>query len=221
MKNDSSTETAHSYVGVDVAKAELQAHLNGAQVTFPNTPTGRKALCQELQAIARAHVIMEATGGYEQPLVAALHHAKILVSVINPAWIRSSAKATGRRAKTDAIDAALLTQYGQRYHPKPTPAATKVQHKLAALTQWLKQLVEAQAVAKAQAEHHIDRYVREQHEALMGHYEAAIKAWNPVGVLRLALLPQTGFQPGDISRSDKKAGRTLRSVRGSVERGFC
>lgn len=175
MNDVTSSKTAPSYVGVDVAKADLQAHWNGAQVTFPNTPAGRRELCHKLRGLCGAHVILEATGGYEQPLVQALHQANVLVSVVNPAWVRASAQAKGQRAKTDAIDASLLTEYGQRYQPQPTPPATPVQQKLAALTQWLQQLIEAQAVAKGQAEHHTDPYVRRRHEALLDYYEKQIQ----------------------------------------------
>jgi transposase len=176
MNKLTAPKTTSAYVGVDVAKADLQAHLNGAQVIFSNTPAGHRELCRKLQRITGAHVILEATGGYEQPLVQALHQANIPVSVINPAWVRASAQAKGQRAKTDAIDASLLTEYGERYAPRPTSPQTPAQQKLAALTQWLKQLIESQAVAKGQGEHHTDSYVRARHEALLNHYEKQIQA---------------------------------------------
>jgi transposase len=164
------------YVGVDVAKASLQVHLCGSQVPFSNTPAGRRALCKKLQATVGAHVICEATGGYEQPRVQSLHRAKLTVSVINPAQVRAAAQAKGQRAKTDAIDACMLTEYGQRYQPKPTPPTSEVQRHLVALTQWLQQLVAAQAIARVQAEHHADAFVRKQHQALLEHYESQIDA---------------------------------------------
>jgi transposase len=164
------------YVGVDVAKATLQVHLRGLQVPFSNTSAGCRALCKELQSIAGAHVVCEATGGYEQGLVQALNQANLLVSVINPAQVRAAAKAKGQRAKTDAIDACMLTEYGQRYQPEPTSPLSEVQRQLVALIQWLQQLVEAQAVARVQAEHHTEAFVRQQHQALLEHYESQIKA---------------------------------------------
>jgi len=136
------------YVGVDVAKATLQVHLRGVQIELNNAPAGRAKLCKKLQAIPGAHVVCEATGGYEQALVQSLQKAKLTVSVVNPAQVRASAQAKGQRAKTDAIDAVMLTDYGQRYRPAPTPPASKVQRQLGALTQWLKQLIDIQAIAK-------------------------------------------------------------------------
>lgn len=164
------------YVGVDVAKATLQVHLCNSQIEFSNTPPGRTALTKKLQGLVGAHVLCEATGGYEQPLVQSLHNAKLTVSVVNPAQVRAAAQAKGQRAKTDAIDACMLTEYGQRYQPEPTPSASPVQRQLAALTQWLQQLIEAQAIARGQAEHHADPFVRRQHRALLAHYESQIEA---------------------------------------------
>lgn len=163
------------YVGVDVAKAALQVHLRGVQMEITNAPAGRSKLCKKLQAIAGAHVVCEATGGYEQDLVQSLQKANIPVSVVNPAQVRASAQAKGQRAKTDAIDALMLTDYGQRYRPAPTPPVSRVQRQLAALTQWLKQLINAQAVAKTQAEHHSDAFVRKQHLGLLEHYQSQIQ----------------------------------------------
>ncbi len=163
------------YVGVDVAKATLQIHLRGAQIELANAPDGRATLCKKLQTIPGAHVICEATGGYEQALVQSLHQANLVVSVVNPAQVRASAQAEGQRAKTDAIDALMLTDYGQRYQPAPTPPVSKTQRQLVALTQWLKQLIDAQSAAQIQAEHHTDPFVQKQHRNLIGHLQSQIE----------------------------------------------
>jgi len=170
------SNTTTVYVGVDIAKATLQVHLQGRQAELKNAPTARAKFCQKLLDIAGAHVVCEATGGYERDLVGALHKAKIPVSVVNPALVRAAAQAQGQRAKTDRIDAAMLTDYGQRYQPQPTPQASQVQRQLVALTQWLKQLIEGLATVKTQAEHHRDLFVRKQHEALLDYYQTQIKA---------------------------------------------
>jgi transposase len=170
------TQTPPVYVGVDIAKATLQVHLNGVQSAVDNTPAGRAQLCQKLQAMPHIQVVCEATGGYEQALVLDLQTARIPVSVVNPAQVRAAAQAKGQRAKTDAIDAQMLTEYGQRYQPEPTPPLSAVQRQLAALTQWLRQLVEAQAVAKTQTEHHTEPFVCQQHQALLEHFQGQIQA---------------------------------------------
>jgi transposase len=164
------------YAGVDVAKASLQLHLQGRQAEFANQPAGLAQLCQQLKTIPHVHVVCEATGGYERLLVQAMHQAQIPVSVTNPAHVRAAAQAQGKRAKTDRIDAALLTDYGQRYQPKPTPPTSSSQDQLVALTQWLTQLVQAQAMAKTQAEHHEAAFVRARHTKLMAHFKSQIAA---------------------------------------------
>src|SRR5258706_16225723 len=115
------------YVGVDIAKATLQVHLCGAQIELENTPAGHLQLRKKLQSVAQAHVVCEATGGYEQALVQSLHQVEIPVSVMNPAQVRASAQAKGQRAKNDPIDASGLTDYGHRYQPAPTPPVSEVQ----------------------------------------------------------------------------------------------
>ena len=168
--------TATVYVGVDVAKATLQVHVQGRQSELNNTPAGLKELCKQLKTIPAAQVICEATGGYEQALVQALQKADIPVSVLNPAHVRAAAQAQGQRAKTDRIDAAMLTDYGQRFQPEATPPVSETQRQLVALTLWLKQLIATQATAKTQAEHHEDPFVLKQHEALLDCYQSQIKA---------------------------------------------
>ena len=164
------------YVGVDVAKATLQVHLHGAQIELDNTLAGHTKLSKKLQGIAGVQVVCEATGGYETALVLSLNKAQVPISVVNPAQVRASAQAKGQRAKTDPIDAEMLTDYGQRYQPAPTPPVSHVQRKLVALTQWLQQSIHAQSVAKTQAEHHTDAFVGKQHQALIEHYASQIEA---------------------------------------------
>jgi len=168
--------TVTVYAGVDVAKATLQLHLQGRQAEFANHTAGLVQLCQQLKTVPHVQVVCEATGGYERPLVQALHQAQIPVSVTNPAQVRAAAQAQGQRAKTDRIDAALLTDFGQRYRPKPTPPTTPSQEQLVALTQWLTQLVQARALAKTQAEHHEAAFVCGRHAKLMAHYQSQIGA---------------------------------------------
>ena len=160
------------YAGVDVAKATLQLHLEGQQSEFSNTPKGLYQLCAQLQKVPSVHVVCEATGGYERALVKALQQEQIPVSVTNPARVRAAAQAQGQRAKSDPIDARGLTDYGQRYQPEPTPPTSASQDQLVALTQWLKQLIHGRALAKTQAEHQQDPFVRRQHAKLMTHLQS-------------------------------------------------
>jgi len=168
--------TATTYVGIDVAKATLQVHLNGHQIEFNNNSKGHAQLTKKLAQLTRPHVICEATGGYERPVVAAFHQAKILVSVLNPAQTLAAAKAQGIRAKSDCCDAEALTDYGQRYQPQPTVPVPPELREMTELALWLQQLIDHRAVAKTQAEHHDNAFVRQQHQELLAHYQGQIKA---------------------------------------------
>ena len=165
----------HSYVGMDIAKATLQVHLNDHQIEFHNDSKGHARLCKKLAKLTLPHVVCEATGGYERLMVEAFHKAKILVSVVNPAHVLAASKAQGKRAKTDPCDAEALTDYGQRFEPEPTAPVSPVLRKITDVTLWLKQLIDNCAVVKAQAEHHANPFVSEQHEQLLRHYEHQIE----------------------------------------------
>ena len=137
------------HAGLDIAKASLQLHLQSKSFDLPNTPAGHTQLIKHLAAIPGVHVVCEATGGYERAVVAALHAARLPVSVLNPARVRQFARASGELAKTDPIDAAMLTAFGQAFTPAPTQARTAVEIKLAALITRRLQLLELR-VAEAQ-----------------------------------------------------------------------
>jgi transposase len=170
------SKNAVIYTGVDVAKATLQLQLLGRQYELSNNPAGLRQLLKALQKVPGVHVVCEATGGYEQAMVKALHQAHILVSVTNPARVRAAAQARGQQAKSDPIDAAGLTEFGRRFNPQPTPPTSAIQQQLVALTQWLQQLVSGQAMARTQAEHHQLPFVRRQHAKLLLHLQTQIKS---------------------------------------------
>jgi len=160
---------------MDVAKATLQVHLNGHQFEFQNDAKGHAQLSKKLAKLARPHVVCEATGGYERPVVAVCHKANILVSVLNPAHTLAASQAQGKRAKSDPCDAAALTDYGQRFHPEPTAAVPPATREITELTVWLKQLIDNLAVVKAQAEQQANPFVVQQHQALVTHYQSQIQ----------------------------------------------
>src|SRR5258707_748042 len=120
-----------SYIGVDVRKAHLNVASDLAAQRNPNPPTAIAAWLKKLPP--QGHLIVEATGGYERPLVRACHRAGRPISVLNPARVRSFARARGCLAKTDAIDAAVLREFGRALQPKASPEAAPAQRKLAEL----------------------------------------------------------------------------------------
>lgn len=114
-----------AFVGIDVSKATLDVAVLGKAETrqFPNTPAGFRKLVRWLAPLSPERVVLEATGGYEQAALDALHDAGLPLVRINPRQARDFAKATGQLAKTDALDALVLARMaaadiGTPYSPK-------------------------------------------------------------------------------------------------------
>ena len=109
------------WIGVDVSKDRLDVYArpSGETAQFDNDPSGLKALRKWLQRYAECHVVLEPTGGYERAVVRELLEAKVTLSVVNARQIRDFAKATGRLAKTDRIDAQVIAHFGEVVKPQP------------------------------------------------------------------------------------------------------
>lgn len=125
------------YVGIDVAKDELALAVrpSGAQWTSPTAPAALDALAAELQAMGppgQTLIVLEATGGYEHAPAARLGAAGFCVAVINPRQARAFATATGRRAKTDRVDAEVLALFAERVQPDARPLADEATAELQA-----------------------------------------------------------------------------------------
>lgn len=154
--SQNNTPTIH--IGADVAKRTLQidpAHLH-CPAQIHNTSAGIQSFIQALSQIkdATPHVILEATGGYERRLRLALHEAGITLSLINPSRVRYFARAVGQEAKTDALDALILTRYGQQMKPAPTQAPTPGQLELKELVTRRQQIQDLLIAEKNRAEGH-------------------------------------------------------------------
>lgn len=107
-----------------------------------NDEPGIAALVERLREREPAVVVLEATGGLEYPLAAALAAAHLPMVVVNPRQVRDFARATGRLAKTDALDAQVLAQFGEAVEPQPRPLPDQAHQELAALVMRRRQLVE-------------------------------------------------------------------------------
>jgi len=136
------------HAGLDIAKATLDLHLQGQAWSFAHDSPGCAALLTRLRAAGTpVQVICEATGGWERPILAALHAAGQAVSVVNPRQVRDYARGRGRRAKTDRIDAQMLAEFGAANTPAPTPAPSSAQAELAA---WVTRREQLQAMLCAE-----------------------------------------------------------------------
>jgi transposase len=159
------------YSGLDIAKQNLQLHLGGRVHDLPNTTAGHRRLLKLLTRQPSVHVVCEATGGYEREVVAALHQARIPVSVLNPARVRHFARATGQHAKTDHIDAALLSDYGAKLQPKATAPRTDLEQQLTELVRRRVQLLDFLVAQRQQAERLTLPILRRQAQSLVRRLE--------------------------------------------------
>ena len=159
------------HTGLDIAKLNLQLHLAGRVHDLPNTTAGHRRLLKLLAAQPGVQVVCEATGGYERDVVAALHDAKVPVSVLNPARVRHFARAQGQRAKTDHIDAAVLSAYGQALQPKPTAPRTEQEQQLTELIRRRVQVLEILVAQRQQSERLTLPVLRRQAQSLVRRLE--------------------------------------------------
>jgi len=131
-------------VGIDVSKAALDVAVrpSGTAWRTTNDAAGIAALVTQVRAVTPVCVVLEATGGLERAATAALAAAGLPVAVVNPRQVRDFAKATGRLAKTDALDAAVLAHFGEAVQPPPRPIPDAQAQALAELITRRQQLVE-------------------------------------------------------------------------------
>lgn len=117
------------YIGIDVSKSALDVFIfpNRKYMSFPNDGAGIKRLIKKIQLFSNTLTIMESTGGYEAPLAYALNEQELPVSVVNPRQIRDFAKALGKLAKTDKIDAETIALFASKVEPKPQIVYSKEQ----------------------------------------------------------------------------------------------
>jgi transposase len=111
------------YVGIDVSKTELVVAVRPSSESFTLAyhRAGLKQLVGRLGELKPKLVVVEATGGLQRQVVAALWTGGIAVAAVNPSWVRSYARGGGLLAKTDRIDARLLALFAQREQPVPRP----------------------------------------------------------------------------------------------------
>jgi transposase len=117
-------------------------------LTFDNDSLGIAKLVEHLQARPNHRVVLEATGGYETPLVVALFQAGLPVIVVNPRNVRAFATATGELAKTDPIDARILARFGHDLKPECRPLPSEKERHFAGLATRRRQLIALRTAEK-------------------------------------------------------------------------
>lgn len=131
-------------VGIDVGKDRLDIAIlpSGEVLDLPNDPNGHQCLIEHLTAEGEIdRVVLEATGGYEREAALTLFEAGLPVTIVNPRQTRDYAKATGRLAKTDRIDALAIAEFAIAIRPEIRDLGTPEHHELASLVKRRRQLV--------------------------------------------------------------------------------
>lgn len=144
------------FVGIDIAKAwlDVAVHPAGSSQRVPHDDAAVAQLVTQLQQMAPTLIVVEASGGYESALVSACAVAALPIVVVNPRQVRDFARAMGRLAKTDTIDAAVLALFADRVRPEVRPLPDAATQALAALLQRRRQLLDmltAERQRRAQA----------------------------------------------------------------------
>ncbi len=156
-----------TYVGIDVSKATLDVALLPGGETFavPNDEDGIQALVEKLHETIPTLAVVEATGGLERPLVAALFASSIASAVVNPRQARDFAKAIGKLAKTDKIDAGVLARFAEAVRPKPKAPPEAEALEFQAILARRRQLIQMMVAEKNRLTASASRKVRARLEA--------------------------------------------------------
>jgi len=154
-------------VGIDVSKARLDVAVlpSGEAWSCGNDEAGIKDLVDRVKVFRAGLVVLEATGGYELGVTMALAEQEIPLVVANPRQIRDFARATGRLAKTDSLDAHMLALFGQRVAPEPRPLADEAAQELRALLTRRRQLVDMLSAER----HRLDLAKKRVRKSLKAH----------------------------------------------------
>lgn len=120
------------FVGIDISKGRLDVHVRPVGIGFSvsNDAAGYAALIARLRPLRTKRIVLEATGGYERALWLALSEAGLVAAVVNPRQVRQFARASGRLAKTDRLDAAVIAHFAETFLPigtrNPDPVADRL-----------------------------------------------------------------------------------------------
>lgn len=201
------------HLGVDVAKAELVADCHGTIQSFENNPKG---IARLLKAISKSkdapHLVCEATGGYEQPLAAAALVKGVRVSVIPPQRVRYFAKSSGQLAKSDPIDARLLSRYGASRTLEPLMAKDPACQQLDSLMRARAELMDSLNRELNRTEHHTCPVVIAAFKKLVALYRKQIKELDIAAAKLVAADPALSGADAVLQKVVGVGGQTSRCL---------
>jgi transposase len=165
------------YVGIDVSKDRLDVHVrpSGEAFAVARDGEGLAALVTRLQPLAPHLVAVEATGGFEMTVAAAIAAAALPLAVVNPAQVRHYAQALGRRAKTDRIDAEVIARFAEAARPEPRSLPDEATQTLSDLVTRRRQII-AMMVAERQRATRLPKRLKRSCERVVRVLEAELSA---------------------------------------------
>lgn len=157
-----------SYVGIDVSKDRLDVHVrpSGEAFVVARDDEGVAELLRRLGALAPALIAVEATGGYETVVAAAVGGAGLPLAVVNPGQVRHYAQALGKRAKTDPVDAEVIARFAEATRPEPRSLPDEATQALADLVTRRRQII-TMMVAERQRAGRLPRRLRKSCERVV------------------------------------------------------
>jgi transposase len=165
-----------TFVGIDVAKDHLDVHVRPTDEAFRvlHDDAGVATLLTRLRTVRPTLVVLEASGGYEVPVAAALASGAVPVAVVNPRQIRDYARALGQLAKTDRLDARVIALFAEAVRPEPRPVPDAQAQALGELIARRRQLVDMlgaeqnrrRLLRDRRLQRHVDAHIQWLEEAL-------------------------------------------------------
>jgi len=154
-----------AFIGIDVAKDHVDVAVHRSELLWreSNDEAGQRRVVERLGELQVQRIVVEATGGFQSALVAALAAAGLPVVVVNPRQVRDFAKAVGALAKTDRIDAQVLARFAATIQPPVRALKDEASLELEALLNRRRQLVEMLVMEKnrhAQASRRLRKDIR-------------------------------------------------------------
>jgi transposase len=165
------------FVGIDISKDRLDVHIQPTEERFSlaHDEAGVAEVVRRLQGVAPQLVVMEATGGYETTVAAALGSAGLAVAVVNPRQIRDYARATGQLAKTDRLDARVIALFAQAVRPAVRPLPDEQAQQLGEVVARRRQLVDMLSAEMNRRRMVRDPRLRERLHAHIAWLEQAVR----------------------------------------------
>jgi transposase len=165
------------FVGVDVCKPRLDVMIlpTAEILVFENTSTGIKQFIKYIKKQSPTLITCESTGGLEQPIFLACSQANLPITVVNPRQVRDFAKAMGKLAKTDEIDALILAEFASRIRPEISIPASQTEYQLESLVSRRRQLLEMLTMERNRLGSSADAATRVSIQAVIDFLEQQVK----------------------------------------------